>query len=78
MRTTLVLVLLFGLHSILFAQEELIELSNEPVEFEADGFYIKKVTDGHANKNSIGLHKKECLKRIKFRPGLKMGLSLTF
>ncbi|MFW5822411.1 MAG: hypothetical protein ACOCU7_03400, partial [Tangfeifania sp.] len=62
MRTTLVLVLLFGLHSILFAQEELIELSNEPIEFEADGFFIKKITDAREEKDNIGFVQKGVFK----------------
>ncbi|MFW5755097.1 MAG: hypothetical protein ACOCWK_00750 [Tangfeifania sp.] len=74
MRTTLVLVLLFGLQSILFAQEELIELNNEPIEFEADGFFIKKITDAREEKDNIGFVQKGVFKKKKVNAGLKGGL----
>jgi len=79
MRTTLIFLLLFGLHSMLLAQEELIELNNEPIEFEADGFYIKKVTDSRSNKDSIGFAQKGVFKKDKvparFKDGLEPAIS---
>lgn len=74
MRTSLVFVLLFGLHSMILAQEELIELNNDPIEFEADGFYIKKVTDSRENKDSIGFAQKGVFKKDKVPARFKDGL----
>jgi hypothetical protein len=66
--------LLLGLTGMLLAQAELIELSNEPVAFEADGFYIKKVTDVRANKDSIGFAQKGLFKKEKVPARFKDGL----
>lgn len=79
MRTTLFILLFLGLHSILFAQEELVELNNESIGFEADGFYIKNVTDGRENKDSIGFAQKGVFKKDKvparFKDGLEPAIS---
>ena len=45
MRAVLIILFVFGLHQIVWSQEELIILQNESIEFEADGFYIEKVED---------------------------------
>lgn len=67
----LVFMLLVGFHSIIWAQEELITLENEPVEFEADGFYIKKVTDAREEQENIGFVQKGVFKKKKVDADLK-------
>ena len=74
MKRYLVFIVLFGLHSVLWSQEELITLENEPIEFEADGFYIKKVTDAREVKGNIGFVQKGVFKKKKVNAGLKGGV----
>ena len=69
------IVLLFLLSSqILWGQEELIVLQNEPIEFEADGFFIKKVVDYRSNKDSIGFVQKGLFKKKKITAKMKNGV----
>ncbi len=63
MRTTLILVFLFGIQHLLFAQNEFIELKAEPANFQAKGFYIQKVEDGRINRDNIGFVQKGAFNR---------------
>lgn len=74
MKKYLILILVFGLYHSLYGQEELITLKNEPVEFEADGFYIKKVTDVRDAKENIGFVQKGVFKKKKVDADLKGGV----
>jgi hypothetical protein len=74
MKKYFVFILLFGLHNVLWSQEELITLENEPVEFEADGFFIKKVTDARKEKDNIGFVQKGVFKKKKVDADLKSGV----
>jgi len=75
MKKYLVFIVLFGMHNIIWSQEELITLENEPVEFEADGFYIKKVTDAREEKDNIGFVQKGLFKKKKVDADLKDGVA---
>mgnify|MGYP006298226009 CR=1 FL=1 len=74
MKFTLVFLLLFVLTGWVKGQDELVVLKNEPIEFEADGFYIKKVTDGRSDKESIGFIQKGVFKKKKIQANFKDGL----
>lgn len=74
MKKYLILILIFGLCHSLYGQEELITLENEPIEFEADGFYIKKITDAREEKDNIGFVQKGVFKKKKVDADLKGGL----
>jgi hypothetical protein len=52
----------------------MIALSNDSIEFEANDFYIKKVTDAREKKNNIGFVQKGVFKKKKLDAGLKGGL----
>lgn len=74
MKKYLVFIVLFGLHNLLWSQEELITLENEPIAFEANGFYIKKVADARKNKDNIGFVQKGVFKKKKVDADLKGGV----
>ena len=74
MKKYLVFIVLFGLHNVLWSQEEMITLENEPIEFEADGFFIKKVTDAREEKDNIGFVQKGVFKKKKIDADLKNGV----
>ena len=74
MKTILVLFILTGIHFIGFSQDETIELQNEPIEFDADGFYVKKVVDTRKNKDDIGFVQKGVFKKTKVEAHLKNGV----
>lgn len=74
MKKYIVFILLFGLHNVLWSQEELITLQNEPIEFEADGFYIKNVIDAREEKDNIGFVQKGVFKKKKVDADLKNGV----
>ena len=74
MKKYLVFILLFGIYNLSWSQEELITLENEPVEFEADGFFIKKVTDAREEKDNIGFVQKGVFKKKKLDADLKNGV----
>ena len=74
MRTFLIILFVFGLHQIVWSQEGLIILQNESIEFEADGFYIKKVEDVRANKENIGFMQKGVFTKTKIDANLKGGV----
>jgi len=74
MNKYLVFIILFGIYNLVWSQEELISLENKPVEFEADGFYIKKVTDARKGKDNIGFVQKGVFKKKKVDADLKGGV----
>jgi len=74
MKKYLVFIVLFGLHNVLWSQEEMITLENEPIEIEADGFFIKKVTDAREEKDNIGFVQKGVFKKKKIDADLKNGV----
>jgi len=74
MKAVFVFIFLFGMYDIATGQEELIVLQNEPVDFEVEGFFIKNVKDGRANKESIGFVQKGIFKKTKVKASFKDGL----
>lgn len=74
MNKCLVFLLIVGFHTIGWAQKELITLSNDSIEFEADGFYIKKITDAREEKENIGFVQKGVFKKKKVDADLKNGV----
>lgn len=74
MRAVIIFLFVFGMHNILWSQEELIVLQDEPIEFGADGYYIKKVIDARADKENIGFVQKGVFKKIKVDATLKGGV----
>ena len=74
MKSILVILLTLGIYFPGYSQDEIIELQNEPIEFDADGFYIKKVVDARKNKDDIGFVQKGVFKKIKVDAQLKDGV----
>jgi hypothetical protein len=74
MRAFVIFLFVFGFCNISRAQEELIVLQNEPVEFKADGFYVKKVIDKRPNKENIGFAQKGVFKKTKVAVNFKYGV----
>ena len=74
MRAAIIILFVFGLHQIVWSQDELIVLQNEPIEFKADGFYIKNVEDVRADKENIGFVQKGVFKKTKIDAHLKGGV----
>lgn len=74
MKVAIIFFFVFGLHGILWSQEELIVLQNEPIEFNANGYYIKKVVDARTDKKSIGFVQKGVFKKVKIDATLKDGV----
>jgi len=74
MKVVFILIFLFGLYGIAPGQEEFIVLQNEPVDFKVEGFFIKDVTDGRPDKESIGFVQKGIFKKTKVRASFKDGL----
>ena len=74
MKKIIFFALLVGFTNILWSQNETIELQNEPIEFDADGFYIKKVVDARENKDDIGFVQKGVFKKTKVEAHLKGGV----
>lgn len=77
MKPVFIFIFLLGLYSIAAGQEELIVLENEPVDFEAQGFFIKGVTDGRTDTSSIGFIQKGLIKKRKIPAHFKYGLEKT-
>jgi len=74
MKKIIIFVLFVGWSSILWSQEETITLQDEPIEFDADGFYIKKVVDARKNKDDIGFVQRGVFKKTKVDANLKGGV----
>jgi hypothetical protein len=74
MKACIIFLFVFGIQNILWGQEELIVLQNEPIEFKADGFYIKKVTDARKDKENIGFVQKGTFKKRKIDADMKGGV----
>jgi hypothetical protein len=74
MKAVFIFIFLFGFCSIAYGQEEFIELQHEPVDFKAEGFFIKNVIDGRADKESIGFVQKGIFKKTKVYDSFKHGL----
>ena len=74
MRAFIIILFVFGIHNIIWGQEEVIVLQNEPIEFKADGYYIKKVIDSREDKENIGFVQKGVLKKTKIDANLKSGV----
>jgi len=74
MKAVFIFIFLFGFCSIAYGQEEFIELQHEPVDFKAEGFFIKNVIDGRADKESIGFVQKGIFKKTKVHASFKHGL----
>lgn len=74
MKAFIIILIVFGVHNIIWGQEELIVLQNEPIEFKADGYYIKKVVDDRADKENIGFVQKGVFKKTKIDANLKGGV----
>ena len=74
MKAVFIFIFLFGWQGVLWGQEEMIVLNNEPVDFKAEGFYIKDVTDGRPDKENIGYIRKGLIKRKKIPAHFKDGL----
>lgn len=65
MRAGIIVLLVLGIHNIIWSQEEIIVLENQPVEFYADGFYVKEVIDDRGDKSNIGFIQKGVFKKTK-------------
>jgi len=74
MKKIVIFILFAGLNNIIWSQEELVILQDEPVEFNADGFYIKNVVDARGNKENIGFVQKGVFKKTKIDADLKGGV----
>lgn len=74
MRACIVILFVFGVHQIIWSQDELIVLQNEPIEFKASGFYIKNVIDARSDKENIGFVQKGVFKKTKIVANLKGGI----
>ncbi|MFW5832175.1 MAG: hypothetical protein ACOCVA_07965, partial [Prolixibacteraceae bacterium] len=74
MKSISILLILSVIHFIGFGQDETIQLQNEPIEFDADGFYIKKIVDARENKGDIGFVQKGVFKKTKVDAQLKGGV----
>ena len=74
MKKCLIFLLFVGFHTITWAQKEMIALSNDSIEFEANDFYIKKVTDAREKKDNIGFVQKGVFKKKKVDADLKGGI----
>lgn len=74
MKALIIILFVFILHQIAWSHDELIVLQNEPIEFEADGFYIKKVEDVRTKKENIGFVQKGVFKKAKIDANLKGGV----
>jgi len=74
MKKSLVFLLIVGFHTIGWAQKEMITISNDSIEFKADGFYIKKIIDAREEKENIGFVQKGVFKKKKVDADLKNGV----
>ena len=74
MRTSIIFLFVFCISTILWGQDEQVVLQNEPIGFETDGFYIKKVIDERENKENIGFVQKGVFKKTKVDANFKDGL----
>jgi hypothetical protein len=74
MRVCVIFLFVFGLHQIIWSQDEIIVLQNEPIEFKVDGFYIKKIEDVRSDKENIGFVQKGVFKKTKVDANLKGGV----
>ncbi len=74
MRVFIIFLCVFGIPGLTWGQEELIVLQHEPIEFGAEGYFIKKVTDARADKENIGFVQKGLFKKTKIDAKLKGGV----
>ena len=74
MRAFIIILFVFGVQNLAWGQEEIITLQNEPIEFKADGYYIKKVVDNREDKDNIGFVQKGVFKKTKIDAKLKGGV----
>lgn len=74
MKKILIFILFATLSNIVWSQEEMVTLQDEPVNFDADGFYIKNVVDARQNKENIGFVQKGVFKKTKIDADLKEGV----
>ncbi|HKJ78363.1 MAG TPA: hypothetical protein VKA10_02460 [Prolixibacteraceae bacterium] len=77
MKHYLVFLILLAVTSLLWGQEETVVLQDEPIEFEADGFYIKKVVDARNDRANIGFVQKGLIKKKKVDAHLKYGVETS-
>ncbi len=77
MKAFIIILFVFGIPGVIFGQEELIVLQNEPIEFAADGFFVKKVIDKREHKGNIGFAQKGVFKKTKVKANFKDGVETS-